>query len=239
MIIGDKKLEQLKKMPAIQSAIFKSKDGKFMVHKTTITDIKPVNYYETVIEKAPFEELEDWAGDSLEFPFIKMLHNPNPLTPLQERFLSAIRNKFIDIRNPHKDVEGCRSFEFYLEHTKKFGTIPKIRFKPNSLAVKEEIMKDVGYIPIIEKDHWRARRNAAAKAFDSHWDNLMFRLVKAGRMLAQFNQMFAEDRQTVSNLITLLQRCIDPQETEGKIHPKDPHPIKDSPTYAEELAQLE
>ena len=67
----------------------------------------------------------------------------------------------------------------------------------------------------------------------------MFRLVKAGRMLAQFNQMFAEDRQTVSNLITLLQRCIDPQETEGKIHPKDPHPIKDSPTYAEELAQLE
>ncbi len=46
-------------MPAIQSAIFKSKDGKFMVHKTTITDIKPVNYYETVIEKAPFEELEE------------------------------------------------------------------------------------------------------------------------------------------------------------------------------------
>ena len=59
MIIGDKKLEQLKKMPAIQSVIFKSKDGKFMVHKTTITDIKPVNYYETVLENAPFEELDD------------------------------------------------------------------------------------------------------------------------------------------------------------------------------------
>ena len=168
-----------------------------------------------------------------------MPHNPNPLTPLQERFLSAIRNKLIEIRNPHKDIEDYKSFDFYLEHTKKFGTIPKIRFKPNSLAVKEEIIKEVGYIPVTEKDHWRARRNAAAKVFDSRWDNLMFRLVKAGRMLAQFNQMFAEDRQTVSNLITLLQRCIDPQETEGKIHPKDPHPIKDSPTYAEELAQLE
>jgi hypothetical protein len=168
-----------------------------------------------------------------------MPHNPNPLTPLQERFLSAIRKKLIEIRNPHKDIEDYKSLEFYLEHTKKFGNIPKIRFKPISLAMKEEIMKDVGYIPIIEKDHWRARRNAAAKAFDSHWDNLMFRLVKAGRMLAQFNQMFAEDRQTVSNLITLLQRCIDPEETEGKIHPKDPNPINNRPSYADELAQLD
>ena len=75
-----------------------------------------------------------------------MPHNPNPLTPLQERFLSAIRNKLIEIRNPRKDIEDYKSFDFYLEHTKKFGTIPKIRFKPNSLAVKEEIIKEVGYI---------------------------------------------------------------------------------------------
>ena len=83
------------------------------------------------------------------------------------------------------------------------------------------------------------RRNAAAKAFDSHWDNLMFRLVKAGRMLAQFNQKFAEERQPVSNLITLLQRCIDPEESKGKIYPKQLDPIEDSPSYAEELAQLD
>jgi len=56
MIIGDKKLEQLKKMPAIQTVVFKSKDSKFIVNKTTITDIKPVNYYQTVIESEPFEE---------------------------------------------------------------------------------------------------------------------------------------------------------------------------------------
>lgn len=175
----------------------------------------------------------------MEFPFVKMPHNPNPLTPLQERFLSAIRNKHIEMRNPHKEVEDYKSFDFYLEHTKNFGTIPKIRFKPNSLAVKEEIMLEIGYVPIVKKDHWRTRRNAAAKVFDSHWDNLMFRLVKAGRMLAQINQMFAEDRQTVSNLITLLQRCIDPEESKGKIHPKEPNPIKDSPSYAKELAQLD
>ena len=60
MIIGDKKLEQLKKMPAIQTAIFKSKDGKFMVHKTTITDIKPVNYYQTVIEAEPLASDDYW-----------------------------------------------------------------------------------------------------------------------------------------------------------------------------------
>ena len=60
MIIGDKKLVQLKKMPAIQTAIFKSKDGKFMVHKTTITDIKPVNYYQTVIEAEPIVSDNDW-----------------------------------------------------------------------------------------------------------------------------------------------------------------------------------
>jgi len=168
--------------------------------------------------------------------------NPNPLTPKQERFLSAIRKKLIEIRNPHKDVEDYKGFEFYLEHTKRFGTIPKIRFRPNSLAVKEEIMKDAGYEPVAEKVHWRAKRNAAANAFDSHWDNLMFRLVKAGRMIALFNQRFAEDRQTVSDLITLLQHCIDPQETEteGKLHPKESNHtnIKDSPSYAEELAQM-
>ena len=45
MIIGDKKLEALKKMPVIETVVFKSKDGKYIVNKTTITDIKPVNFF--------------------------------------------------------------------------------------------------------------------------------------------------------------------------------------------------
>lgn len=55
MIIGDKKLEALKKMPVIETAVFKSKDGKYIVNKTTITDIKPVNYFQAVIDNDPKE----------------------------------------------------------------------------------------------------------------------------------------------------------------------------------------
>jgi len=58
MIIGEKKLNQLKKMPVIQTVIFKSKDGKFIVNKTTITDIKPVNYFQAVLENSPKEPEE-------------------------------------------------------------------------------------------------------------------------------------------------------------------------------------
>lgn len=55
MIIGEKKLNQLKKMPVIETAVFKSKDGKFIINKTTITDIKPVNYFQAVIDNDPVE----------------------------------------------------------------------------------------------------------------------------------------------------------------------------------------
>ena len=82
-------------------------------------------------------------------------------------------------------------------------------------------MKTVGYLPLTRITHWRAKRNAAAKAFDAHWDNLMFRLVKAGKMIAQFNHMFAEEGTEVSELLRLVQQCIEPVKTEQKIHPRD------------------
>jgi hypothetical protein len=41
--------EQLKEMPKIKTIITKSRDGKYMLHKTVITDIKPVGYYETIM----------------------------------------------------------------------------------------------------------------------------------------------------------------------------------------------
>jgi hypothetical protein len=49
MIIGDKKLEQLEKMPVIEAKIRKSVCGKFIVNQTTITDLKPVDYFKAVI----------------------------------------------------------------------------------------------------------------------------------------------------------------------------------------------
>ncbi len=46
------KIEQLNKMPIIDTSIIKSDDGKWIVHKTTITSIKPTKYYEKVLDRA-------------------------------------------------------------------------------------------------------------------------------------------------------------------------------------------
>lgn len=44
------KIEQLKKQPIIETSINKSEDGKWVLHRTTILDIKPVSYMEKVLE---------------------------------------------------------------------------------------------------------------------------------------------------------------------------------------------
>ena len=43
------KIEQLLKQPIIESYVSKSEDGKWLIHKTTVTDIKPVSYFEKVL----------------------------------------------------------------------------------------------------------------------------------------------------------------------------------------------
>ncbi len=48
-MFSEKQEEQLKQMPAIQTRISKSKDGKYVIHKTEITSIKPASYYEAVL----------------------------------------------------------------------------------------------------------------------------------------------------------------------------------------------
>ena len=47
--LNETKIEQLNRQPIVESAISKSEDGKWIVHKTTITDIKPVSYMEKVM----------------------------------------------------------------------------------------------------------------------------------------------------------------------------------------------
>ena len=56
MELGEKKLEQLRNMPIIESRISKSKDGQFIIHKTIITDIKPIGYWEAVLKREGEEE---------------------------------------------------------------------------------------------------------------------------------------------------------------------------------------
>lgn len=49
VILSSRKIEQLSKQPIIESQVGKSEDGKWIVHKTIITDIKPVSYFEKVL----------------------------------------------------------------------------------------------------------------------------------------------------------------------------------------------
>jgi len=44
--LSEKKVEQLNKQPLLESSVSLSKDGKWVIHKTIITDIKSVKYYE-------------------------------------------------------------------------------------------------------------------------------------------------------------------------------------------------
>lgn len=55
--IWEKKKEMVMNMPIIETNIFKSKDGQFIIHKTTITDIKSKKYYDAVMESSVKEEL--------------------------------------------------------------------------------------------------------------------------------------------------------------------------------------
>lgn len=57
MGLTNKVEEQLKQMPKIESKVSKSKDGRFLIHKTTITHIKPSAYYEAVLKDKGTEEV--------------------------------------------------------------------------------------------------------------------------------------------------------------------------------------
>jgi len=50
MTLTEKQEKQFKNMPIVKSVVFKSEDGKFVVHRTTLTDIKPVKYYDEVLK---------------------------------------------------------------------------------------------------------------------------------------------------------------------------------------------
>lgn len=144
--------------------------------------------------------------------------NPNPFTPFQIKLLDSIRAKLIEIRDPDKEVLDDRHFEFYLENTKKFGPIPKIRFKPNAQKVKHEIMIAAGYTPTIKKSSHKALISAAASAFDKHWDGMMAALTKSAKRIAVFNQTFAEDGQVIAEVIRLIQASITPNAPKDRIH---------------------
>jgi len=49
----EKTTKEFQNKPILETHISKSEDGKWVIHKTVITDIKPVAYFEKVLEKTP------------------------------------------------------------------------------------------------------------------------------------------------------------------------------------------
>lgn len=47
--LGAKKIAQLAKQPIIDTVLLKSEDGKWVIYRTTITDIKPIGYLNKVL----------------------------------------------------------------------------------------------------------------------------------------------------------------------------------------------
>jgi hypothetical protein len=47
--LSETRIEQLNRQPIIETVVSKSEDGKWLIHKTVITDIKPVSYMEKVL----------------------------------------------------------------------------------------------------------------------------------------------------------------------------------------------
>ena len=47
--LSQTKIEQLNKQPVLETSITKSEDGKWLIHRTIVTDIKPMSYFEKVL----------------------------------------------------------------------------------------------------------------------------------------------------------------------------------------------
>ncbi len=62
MGLSEKTEKRLREMPIIKTDVFRSKDGRFLVHKTSIVHIKPMAYYKAIVDntvKVTEESIED------------------------------------------------------------------------------------------------------------------------------------------------------------------------------------
>ncbi|MBN1792149.1 hypothetical protein JW826_00480 [Candidatus Woesearchaeota archaeon] len=65
MGLSDKKEQQLKRMPIIQSRIKASRNGRFVIQQTIITNVKPIEYYKTILANTVKVTEEPLAEDEL------------------------------------------------------------------------------------------------------------------------------------------------------------------------------
>ncbi len=50
MGLTEKREKLLKQLPIIKTVVSKSKDGKYLIHKTEIVHIKPMSYYKAIVD---------------------------------------------------------------------------------------------------------------------------------------------------------------------------------------------
>lgn len=63
MSMSEKQEQRIKRMPVIETQVRKSKDGKYLLHRTVITHIRPMAYYQAILEGgAADEELDVVEG---------------------------------------------------------------------------------------------------------------------------------------------------------------------------------
>ncbi len=55
MEFSEKKFEELRTQPKIESKVYKSPKGKYIVFQTIITETKPVEYMQTVLDNEPID----------------------------------------------------------------------------------------------------------------------------------------------------------------------------------------
>ena len=65
MGLSDKREKMLKEMPIIRAHIARSKDGRFLIHRTTLTHIKPMAYYDAIL-KNTVKVTEEEIGEDLQ-----------------------------------------------------------------------------------------------------------------------------------------------------------------------------
>jgi len=75
-----------------------------------------------------------------------MIRNPNPFTERQTCLLKAVQKKISEINDLDHEIITHESYEWFIEQTKQFGKIPKIRFYPNSCLAKAEIIEKAGVV---------------------------------------------------------------------------------------------
>jgi flagellar hook-associated protein FlgK len=69
MGLTDKREKLLKELPIIKTKVSKSKDGQYLIHKTEIVHIKPMSYYEAIIDnnvKITEEDIVDELAAALD-----------------------------------------------------------------------------------------------------------------------------------------------------------------------------